>query len=414
MDFSVSKISQHLDKHKFHYVILFSLIFLTLNCFVTPTRAANARPDSVQTFSEQNMSAAMILTLNVTVPEGDGVREGDSQLLKIRCPLMLERIDEGDSQAEGGTAANEAVTPTFVENKLYGIYNKSGEIKRAHTWKNATDNTEYVNYTDVSASSMSAVATTGYKYTGIVMSPEQMGFLATWLMGYTLNQVEGAYMEYETGTGQRVEYFIEERTVNMTTDTDLSDGVINAVPEEADFSGEVEKRVTNFGFEVIDENEEAVAPLIVLGIIIAIAIIAVAAASIVHDLTGHAAQEELAAAYEQGYKAGADDQAMTDKNTIWQLFNNGNITKEQANILLNEVNINNDNVKSNFTNPYDLGSYNKWSSIIVMVMSVVTFIIIIIIIIIAIVIFWRWYSGKKKGKENKDIIIVQESGVKNV
>jgi len=392
---------------------VFFLLFVSTLLIVNPAQASVSNPDSAKVFGEQHMSAAMVTELNVTVPEGDGYYENGSQIIKITFSFMMERVDEdADSESSGFHVANERVTPNFAESKAASLYNTSAPIYRANTWKNESG--EFVNYTDVDIASYAAVKTTGYKYTGLAPSPEQLGLYACYLLGYTFNQVEDAWTEYETGTGQRVEHVQEQRTFGIVSDEDFEDGLINPNESEADLqeNGELIKYSMPFQME-LEGHEDAVEPITIAVVLIALAIIAICAAVIVHDLTGHAAQEELAAAYAQGYEAGADAQAMADKESIRELYDNGSITKEQMDMLLNKINNNNADVKANFTNPYSVGTYNRWSNILIQVMQTVIIIIGIIVLILVAVGLYKKF-GKKKNEKTSGVTVVAAGGMQDL
>jgi NADH:ubiquinone oxidoreductase subunit 3 (subunit A) len=186
----------------------------------------------------------------------------------------------------------------------------------------------------------------------------------------------------------------------MTLDTNLADGNINVIPNETDFNIEPDSIVrlkSSYQFDVIDEDGEPISFTTVLIILAVLALIGF----VTYCLTGHAAQDELAKAYSDGYESGADDQALADRESIWELFNDGNITQEQANMLLNEVNQNNDQVKQTFTNPYDLGTNNIWNKLTVQLVTFIILLIIVVVIIVVAVLFYRWYKGRGKSKEKE-------------
>jgi len=419
----LQRFKEHLQKYKQAYVICITLAIVLSIFVVNPVQAA-PRAYPVTQFAEQNMSVFLDLEINVTMPEADGYLDVGSQIIKVRFPFMLEEADTGNAQ---DIASNEQILPMIAESKASEYVDPTAPIKRAHTYYNGT-----IAYTNLTLASQSSVTTTGVKYKGIIPSPAQLAYFVCWRLGYTLNNITSANTSYETGSpfGQRPDYMIEQRSVNISVDENLADGMINtefANQSEADLcaqdipSGDPVKMNILFCVEGSGDEADAsgLAGLILVGVVVSIfnplAIIPLAGvvtASIVHDLSGHAAQEELAEAYRQGFEAGADAQELADRETIWQLFQDGNITAEQCQALLDAIGENNDVVKSNFTNPYEIGDYYQWSDITITVMSVITLIIIIIIIVVIIAIVYYVYKWWRKRNSVNVAINVNSGAIK--
>lgn len=406
------------------YILFIVFILLAAFCLINPVSASTS-PESANIFGEQHMTALMNIDLNVTIPEPDSILglEAGSQIISVVFPFMLEP-EESEADTEGGDqhGDNELVTPMFAQSKLTEFNPMPADmpIYRAQTWWNDTTNTTYQTTENITQASQASVLTTGYKYSAIIPSPAQLAFYVCWKLGYTLNNITNANMTYETGsrTGQRAQYIIECRTANITVDTDLTDGSIDAGLEESDYASNLPETALTpvkmpIGFEIVgsEEADFTISTLIICVTLIIIAVIAyLTIPPIVHDLTGHAAQDELAEAYTNGFEGGADDQMSADRDSIFQAYLDGNITAEQCQALLNEVDQNNDRVKATFTNPYAVGSYNQWSRVTIGVMGFIILIVIIIVVIIVALCFYYYFKRKSKSVD----INVKTGGVHNV
>jgi len=368
---------------------------------ITPVQAA-PQPPEASVFAQQNMRAEMVIDINVTVPEGDsnGLEAG-SQILTLHFPFMLQKTDEEADLGGSQQPSAETVTPMLFETTTAQIRNHSMNVLRPHSYVNGS-----VTFIEEPCTEpVYNTPQTGYKYQGIVPSPEQLAVYACWRLGYTLNNVTDANMTHTTGarTGQKVSSIVEQRTVELEPDYDFSDGSIDPVPEaDSGIVNTGEKAYLNLGFYV--ESEDA--DFSITALVIGIAILAVALTGIIcYEIGSYVAEQEKARIAQLFYERGADDQAMRDKESVWDFFLDGNMSKEDCLALLAAIDQNNEAVKTEFVNPYGLGSpaggFGSWDFITITVQTVITLIVIIIIVVVIIAIVYlvyRWWRRRRSGE----------------
>jgi len=248
----------------------------------------------------------------------------------------------------------------------------------------------------------------GYYYEGFIPSPEQVADFIAWSNGWQVSQIVSAKRWYETGNTP-VSYILEEELPDMNVNSSYDSGELTIIQ-----SGLRTQAITPFTQKPTRELQMAwnityttpfkdfggTAIIILIGLLIT-AFGAGYYVATTNDNTPYS-QQDLARAYENGWNQGVNETIDEFKDRLNNLLQSGQLDNETYVMLNNEVDETYGEVKTRFTNPYDIeGTKPQGNSWIHTIISVIEQAIVITIIVI-IIILCLWIVRKsgilKRGK----------------
>lgn len=377
-------------------------------------------PEESATTSNLRMSSNEIESLELTEYEG---KEGYIVSKEVRVDYGLNMI-EGlfDSKDVESISAekvesnlgDELFINDIKQDTIYGDkafkenYFSETPTFTSNSYANGTNNLKHA---DLSLTGAKPTERNVVRYSGVTLSPEQLGVYYSYLKGWTYIGTSNSSntFKFSNDTSSDMPLEVVQKFTPVKTDEDLSDGLdLDLTTNESDdemfkkynidigssehitqkcMKSNGKLKALGIQFSETNSNGKNVGKTEIAAVtalaIVAIVGVALSAASITanvmqwanyeHDMewmnntyqkniqkAKELTETKVDVAYKEGYYDGSEEQLNADKEVIYNYYKNGSISQQTMLDMYSRMESKNEDININVTSPYDMEDVNKW------------------------------------------------------